>query len=151
MAARELMKRDNVLSINTIRELFNPFFRKDYKLFDAKVIDAWIASPEATTRLFGTHQALYKNLTVQDTARKKARTKLQARYNMIAQRRHDCIHNCDRPKVRPQPIGTPDAVSKVIKDVQFLVNMCNKHIDSEFKEYLIGLGCNAMTLNQLGY
>lgn len=153
MAARELMKRDNVLSVKTIRELFNPFFRKDYKLFDEKVVDAWIASPHATTRLFGTRQALYKNLNGQDRqkAREKASKQMKSRYNMIAQRRHDCIHNCDRPKVALQPVGTPDAVLKVVKDVEFLVNQCDRHIDAEFKEYLVGLGCNAVTLNQLGY
>lgn len=153
MAARELMKRDNVLSVDTICKLFNPFFRAGYKLFDESVMDDWIASPNATNRLFGTRQASYKSLKGQNkaTARNKAREKLRARYNMIAQRRHDCIHNCDRPKVSPQPIGTPDATSKVIKDVKFLVDNCNKHIDAEFREYLVGLGCNAATLNKLGY
>jgi len=152
MAARQMMERDNVLSLKAVRDLLNPFFRKNYKFFDANIIDSWISAPNAPHRLFGVTRTLYKQLGKRDkdTARKNATKQMQERFHKIVQRRHDCIHNCDRPKVKLQTIGSPDAVLKVVKDVQFLVEQCNKYIDTEFRQYLSDLGCSPTTLNKLG-
>jgi hypothetical protein len=50
----------------------------------------------------------------------------------------------------PQPLqGEP--VRKVIQDVEFLVFRCNEHIDAEFRQFLIGIGCSATTVSQAGY
>ena len=58
---------------------------------------------------------------------------------MIFQRRHDCIHNCDRPKIAPQALALGGTVLKVIEDVDFLVLRCDEHINSEFRAFLAGV------------
>ena len=47
-------------------------------------------------------------------ARVTAREQLEGRFRDLIQRRHDCIHNCDRPRVSPQPLSTASTVLKVI-------------------------------------
>ncbi len=76
---------------------------------------------------------------------------MQERYRDIFQRRHDCIHNCDRPKVSPQSLTRTGTVGKVIQDVEFLVTRSDDHITSEFREFLTGLGCTPATIAQAGY
>ncbi len=70
---------------------------------------------------------------------------------MIIQRRHDCIHNCDRPKMAPQPLVKGGTVIKVIEDVEFLVNRCDDHINVEFREFLRLCGCPEPIIRQAGY
>ena len=36
-------------------------------------------------------------------------------------------------------------------DVDYLVHRCNEHINSEFREFLLGVGCSAATIAQAGY
>jgi hypothetical protein len=76
---------------------------------------------------------------------------LRQRFAGIFQRRHDCIHNCDRPRMLPQPMDRGRTVLTVIQDVEFLVFRCDEHIDAEFREFLIGIGCSAKTISQAGY
>lgn len=152
MAVREMMKRDNVLSLGKVKTLFNPFFRDDKKLFSG-VLDAWITSRNANSRLFGMTKRNYLALAIpkdKDKARKKAGRILESRFNEIIQRRHDCIHNCDRPKTKPQSIQGCGTVANVIRDVRFLVEKCDDHIDAEFREFLLDIGCAPQTMNRLG-
>ncbi len=152
MAARKMMERENVLSFDTIKGLFNKFFRVGFKFFN-DVLHGWISHPEAKIRLFGVTRAAYLAMTPanQDTARKSALEKLDDRFSEFFQRRHDCIHNCDRPKMRPQDLARGGTVLKVIQDVEFFVNRCDEHINAEFRQFLIGIGCNAATIAAAGY
>jgi hypothetical protein len=152
MAARQLMERDTVLSLQEVKRLFNPFFRDKHKFWDGSIVDSWIATPRAPYRIFGIYQTTYRKLTgkAKGDAQKKARSQLDERYKEILQRRHDCIHNCDRPKTKLQKIGKPDTVQKVIDDVHFLVAQCDQYIDAEFKVYLLGIGCSPTTMNKVG-
>ncbi len=152
MAAREMMERENVLSLATIQTLFNKFFRDGYKFF-GDLLDGWIRRPDAPTRLFGTTHTAYAAMDSarQDQARKDAKRQMHERYGEIFQRRHDCIHNCDRPKVAPQALQLAATVRKVIQDIEFLVQRCNEHINAEFREFLAGTGCLASTIRQGGY
>jgi hypothetical protein len=61
------------------------------------------------------------------------------------------IHNCDRPRMSPQPLDKGGTVLKVIQDVDYLVHRCDEHIDTEFREFLVGVGCSAATIGQAGY
>ena len=152
MAARKMMERENVLSLSAIRTLFNRFFRKGHKLF-GDPLDLWISRPDSRIRLFGVLSADYRsmNASQKDKARKEANDQLEDRFRMIFQRRHDCIHNCDRPKMSPQPLDKGGTVSKVISDIDFLVNRCDEHIQAEFREFLVAAGCSAATIAQTGY
>lgn len=74
-------------------------------------------------------------------------TSSKERFRTIFQRRH----NCDRPRVSPQSLDKGGTVLKVIQDGEFLVNRCNEHINTEFREFLAGVGCSPATMAQAGY
>jgi hypothetical protein len=152
MAVRRMMQRDNVLSLLTVQKLFNPFFRVGEKFF-SNLIDRWIARPNATSRLFGITTAAYLATAgnTRDAARKNATGFLFRRIQGIIQRRHDCIHNCDRPRNTPQVIHSSGTVGNVLRDVKFLVDNADVHIDREFREFLIHIHCTPITRNALGY
>jgi hypothetical protein len=151
MAARKMMQRENVLNLSAVQSLFNKFFHEDRRFFHG-LLDAWMSHPDTRARLFGTTRRAYQALSPadKDKARKRAMEEFKERFGAIFQRRHDCIHNCDRPRMSPQPLdgGT---VLRVIQDVKFLVFRCDQHIDAEFRQFLIGIGCSATTISQAGY
>jgi hypothetical protein len=158
MAAREMMARENVLKLDRIQELFNGFCRDGHKIY-TDVLDGWIAHPDARKRLFGITSTDYQALNPadKDAARKAARRQLGKRFfeedspRSIFQRRHDCIHNCDRPRVTPQPLEKGSTVIKVIEDVEFLVTRCDEHITVEFRHFLLANGCPAAIVAQAGH
>ncbi len=152
MAARKMMERENVINLSAIQTLFNKFFRRGHKFF-RDLLDAWISRPDAKIRLFGVSRVDYLAMNNADrhTARENASDQLEDRFRAIFQRRHDCIHNCDRPRMSPQPLDKGGTVLKVIQDVDYLVHRCNEHINSEFREFLLGVGCSAATIAQAGY
>lgn len=152
MASRKMMERENVVSLKAIQDLFNKFFRPGQRFFRDQ-FDAWMSHPDAKTRLFGVSQTDYLAKAPQDkhTAREAAIEQFVERFRTIFQRRHDCIHNCDRPRMSPQPLERGGTVLKVIQDVEFLVNRCDEHINAEFREFLARSGCSAATIAQAGY
>ena len=152
LAARSLIEKDNILSLSKVQQLFNPFLRTGYKLFEAEVLNNWILNHRAAQRLVGINRTSFNRLTgpALENARKTARTKIVKRYDQISQRRHDCIHNCDRPKQSVQNISYT-ATQKAIIDVKFLVSNCNSHFEAEFNHYLTTVGADAQTRNTVGY
>jgi len=152
MAAQKMMERENVLSLSAIQNLFNKFFRKNHRFF-GDVLDGWIKHADAEKRLFGVTTPAYLALNEQqkDQARKDAMDWLEDRFWELFQRRHDCIHNCDRPRRKPQPLAASEIVLKVIEDVEFLVNRCDEHITAEFKQFLQGIGCSPVTIAAARY
>lgn len=152
MAARKMMERENVLSFETIKGLFNKFFRPDFRFFQ-EILNGWMTHGDAKVRLFGVTRTAYAGMSDADKekARKAAKEKIEDRFSEIFQRRHDCIHNCDRPKMRPQDLARGGTVLKVIQDVEFFVNRCDEHINTEFREFLTGIGCTSATIASAGY
>lgn len=152
MAARKMMERENVISLKTVQDLFNKFFRNGHRFFRDQ-LDTWMCRPDARIRLFGVSPADYIAKTQQDrqAAREDAIDQFEERFRTIFQRRHDCIHNCDRPRMSRQPLDKGGTVLKVIQDVEFLVNRCDEHINDEFQKFLIAAGCSAATITQAGY
>jgi hypothetical protein len=152
MAARKMMERETVLSLDTIRRLFNKFFRKGHRFF-GDLLDSWIVHGETLKRLFGVTAAAYQAMTPQEkgVAREAAQEQLEERFAKLFQRRHDCIHNCDRPKVSPRALKVAGTVLKVIQDVDFLVKRCDEHIDAEFRQFLKDCGCTSTTISASGY
>lgn len=152
MAARDKMERENVLSFDTIRNLFNKFCRPGQKFFH-EMMERWIAHPDARQRLFGTTKVKYQKLTDKDKeqARKHAVAQLTDRFVEIFQRRHDCIHNCDRPRRQQQPLTSHANVLKVIQDVEFLVRRCDEHLNAEIREFLRGCKCSQTICSSVWY
>ena len=153
MAARALVDSTNFLSLETIQKSFNPFFRKGQRFFGDK-LDGWIKHPKSKIRLFGVSTPSYLALDAagQDKARKEVvKDQFHERFKDIFQRRHDCIHNCDRPRLKPQPLAKKATLERVVQDAEFLVERCDEHINAEFRHFLSGCGASPVTINQVGY
>jgi hypothetical protein len=152
MAARKMMERENVLSLPAVQSLFNKFFRKGHRLFRDRMAD-WIVHPSAKQRLFGISRAGFSMLAANQKAQaiESAQEQMEDRYRDLFQRRHDCIHNCDRPRVSPQALHFGGTVLRVIQDAEFLVGRCDEHINAEFRQFLLGTGCPAAIIAQAGY
>jgi hypothetical protein len=152
MAARKMMERENVLELQTIRDLFNRFFGVGQKFF-RDLIQSWITHASASRWLFGISAARFAALSGQarSDAIADAHDRLEERFRDIFQRRHDCIHNCDRPRVSPQPLRSAAIVAKVIGDIDFVLNRCDEHINVEFRQFLLGCQCPSAVIAQAGY
>lgn len=152
MAARRMMERENVVSLPAVQTLFNKFFRKGHRFFGDR-LDAWMSHAEGNVRLFAISPPGYRAKPSKEkrTAREAALDQFEERFRTIFQRRHDCIHNCDRPRRSPQPLDKPSIVKKVIQDIEFLVHRCDEHINAEFRHFLTAAGCTPATITQAGY
>jgi hypothetical protein len=150
MAAKELIEDESVLSLEKIKELFNQFCREKAKLVSPGSVEPWILHRDAKHRLFGVEATAYRKMTdpQKAAARKSAIDKFSCRFDTIFQRRHDCIHNCDRPKVAVQEISD-GSVQKAIEDVEFLVFRSYDTLTTELSAYLTGLGFSGQTRNQV--
>ena len=137
MAARELIEDENVLSLKKIKELFNQFFPDTGKLLNKATIEPWILHAGARVRHFGISKTAYRALAAgaKPNARDKALKKFEAYCADIFQRRHDCIHNCDRPKMAIQQIAAT-TVEKRIEDIAFLVRRCHADLAAAYPLYL---------------
>lgn len=154
MAARELIEDETVLSLDRIRKLFNQFFRDNNKLFRETSFDSWILHSQSKQRLFGITATAYRHLSGKplNDARKLALNHFEDRFKMIFQRRHDCIHNCDRPKsaINSKHITSPVFAPRIIEDIDFLVSRCHEAFINEFPVYLTNLGFSPGTRNRVG-
>jgi len=148
MAARRMMDKKNILNLSGVENLFGPFLPAGQKTYQDIVLN-WVAAASAKDRLFGIAPAAFAALSPQQkNGRKKDFVDaMKARFkNDIFQRRHDCIHNCDRPKVAPQALKSPGTVRNIISDVSFFGTQFNEHLDAQFPIFLSGLGFSAATI-----
>jgi hypothetical protein len=150
MAARELIEKENVLSLAKIRDLFNHFFRKTHRILHLQTVETLITHRDAKSRMFGITATAYRALPAGDKtkANTDAVAHMEEHFEELFQRRHDCIHNCDRPKIALQGI-TPENVQKAIDDVDFLVGRCHDGFMIEFPIYLTNLRFSAVTRNRV--
>lgn len=128
MAARALMERDNLLQLGRLKGLFNPALPPGHKLW----LDLTQDFVDLDRKRFaGTRKSDYSSLTGQ--AKKAGPRKVQAavldRMGEIVQRRHDIVHNCDRPKTAKQRLALPKA-KKMLVDVHDFVKIIDRHLDA---------------------
>lgn len=149
MAARDLIENESVLDLETVRKHFNQYFTETDKLFGAKSFDSWILHPEWKHRLFGITKSDYRAKTgkAKNESRKEAKKKFETRFGYIFQRRHDCIHNCDRAKVKlnRRHITNKSYTENVISDLVFLVERFTEEFQVAFPKYVQGLGYSGAT------
>ena len=150
-AARGLVEQDNVLSIQKIKDLFNHIMDDSNKILTGEMMEDWLLHNSARHRLVGISPTSYSRLSTSDkNKRKKAMAdKLTRRYTSIIQRRHDCIHNCDRPKVALQSISEAE-VQKITDDIEFLVENLDQHIATNLRRHLLSIGCSRTIVRQVG-
>lgn len=154
MVARDVIEKENILSIKKIKDIFNHFLSNNRGFIkqSSKSFDEWILHKESKFRMFGVYKSEYRNSTSTQRTnyKKKALDKFLSHYSEIFQRRHDCIHNCDRPKIKIQTNKIRDNyVNKVIYDLKFLVKRCNEELIVEFPKYLRRCGFSSSTRNSV--
>jgi ATP-dependent helicase YprA (DUF1998 family) len=127
MAARVMMEKDNLLQLGRLKDLLNPALPPGQKLW-LDLAPAYIAIDRQ--RLTGVSAATYHALGSgqQQEARKKASAALIARIGVIVQRRHDIVHNCDRPKNAPQSMK-PGTARNALTDIRSFINVLDAHLD----------------------
>lgn len=151
MAARELIEDENVLSLNKIKHLFNHFFVPANKILGKATIEAWILHAHSKKRMFGIDRADYRALQTPasiNMAKENAVESMEERMGEIFQRRHDCIHNCDRPKMAPKSMSHAQA-RKALEDIGFVVGRCHDALYGEFPAYLTRLGFQGTIRNRV--
>ena len=84
MAARRMMERENILSLDEVKKLFNKFFRRGHRFF-GDLLDSWIRHPQAKKRLFGITQGAYTPLGAadQNAARELAKDQMEERFGTM--------------------------------------------------------------------
>jgi hypothetical protein len=153
MATRRMMADQNALRLSTIQQWFNRILPNGRRLFSG-LIDTWITTAGATTRLFGVTGSSYAALSgpARQAACASAREAFETRFREIVRRRHDCIHTCDRPVSSPQRLPRAGTVQNVIRDIVFIVEQTETHLQHEFSVWLrTTVGFNPATVAPLGY
>lgn len=148
MAARRMMDDKNMLNLGAVENSFNPFLPSGNKLYHNVIVN-WVTVTTAKKRIFNVTPAAFSALSPQQKAGNSSNytNAMKKRFDeVIFQRRHDCIHNCDRPKVSPQSLGSSGTVKNVIRDVQFFADGLNSHLSAQFPVFLRSLGFSAQTV-----
>jgi hypothetical protein len=128
MATRALMEKDNLLQLGRLKKLLNPALPAGQKLWNdlaREYVDL------DRKRLTGIRRSAYAALTGQAKAEgpKMVSAAVLERMGEIVQRRHDVVHNCDRPKTAKQRMSLPKA-RKMLADVEDFVKILDDHLDA---------------------
>lgn len=127
MAARLRMEKDNMLQIGRVPDMFNPALPNGQKLWNDLMPQYF-----ALNRKRLTHYTAAEFATVpaqqKDKALRKARGTLTERIGIIIQRRHDIVHNCDRPRQAVTSL-TQAAATKMIRDVRDPIEILDSHLE----------------------
>jgi len=127
MAARALMEKDNLLQLGRLKDLFNPALPAGRQLWP-DLAPQFVALNRK--RLTGFRRNEYSALTGQDKSKgpKRVSSNVMKRIGEIVQRRHDVVHNCDRPKSAKQRLSLGQAKAMLI-DVHDFVKVLDRHLD----------------------
>ena len=150
MAARKIIEKQNVLSIDEIKNLFNHFFEDGKKPMSSRGVEGWILHSKTKQRHVSFSKTEYRNATpsTKKTLKGQAVDRISDRYSKIFQRRHDCIHNCDRPKMGLQKITESEAKTYV-EDLEVLVEYWHEKLKAALPEYLGRLGFSTTTITNV--
>lgn len=147
MAARRMMDDRNMLNLGAVETAFKPFLPNGHKLYHDVIVD-WVAAAPAKKRLFAITPAQFAGLTAHQRGGQRQHfiDAMRERFEgVIFQRRHDCIHNCDRPRTAPQRLDRAGTVRNVLRDVTFFAECFDVHLENHFPAFLQGLGFGAAT------
>jgi hypothetical protein len=128
MSARAFMAKDNMLQLGRVKDLLNPGLGAGRKLWDDLIEDYIALNRKRLTGIRSWEYGALAGKPKQD-ARKNAAKCLLRHMGEIVQRRHDIVHNCDRPKSAKQKLTLP-AADKILTDIQSFVSLLDSHIDN---------------------
>jgi hypothetical protein len=122
------MERDNMLQLGRLKDLFNPALPSSHKLWHDLAQDFANLNRK---RMAGIRKSDYAALTGDAKVKGPARVSnaVLARLGSIVQRRHDVVHNCDRPKTAKQPLSLGQAKG-MLADVHDFVRILDGHLDA---------------------
>lgn len=128
MASRALMERDNLLQLRRLQKLFNPALPSGQRLW-ADLAPQFVDLDRV--RLTGFRKADYRRLTgkAKSEGPKKVSGAVLAGMGVIVQRRHDVVHNCDRPRSAKQNI-TLAMAQKMLTDIGDFFVIIDDHLDA---------------------
>ena len=128
MAARALMERDNLLQLARLKDLFNPALPAGGKLWH-DLAQEFVNLDRK--RLAGIKRSEYGALSGQARADgpKRVSAAVLRRIGEIVQRRHDVVHNCDRPRTAKQPLSLSKAKT-MLTDVEDFVLILDDHLEA---------------------
>ncbi len=126
MAARARMERENLLQVSKVRDLFNPVLPTGQKLWHDLALQYAAVGRKRLTKY---RLADLRGMTpaARGRATKAIPGALLTRIGSIVQRRHDIVHNVDRPKTSPQNL-TLRQVSAMLDDVRDFVRILDDHL-----------------------
>jgi hypothetical protein len=128
MATRALMERDNLLRLSRLKELLNPALPQGRKLWPDLAQEFVDLNRK---RLAGYRKAEYNALMGEAKSKgpKNVTNNVMTRMGDIVQRRHDIVHNCDRPKTAKQRLTLGQAKA-MLADVHDFVTVLDQHLDA---------------------
>jgi hypothetical protein len=128
MATRALMERDNLLQLRRLKELFNPALPPGQRLW-ADIGGKYVVLDRK--RLTGIRKSQYDALTgpARSKAPARATSAVLKRMGEIVQRRHDIVHNCDRPKVAKQSLSLSKAKG-MLTDIEDFITILDDHLEA---------------------
>jgi hypothetical protein len=124
--------------------------------FEPANLDRVIADPASQARVWGANHRAYLALNPgipaqanhMQAARDACKDSCEMYFQGLIQRRHDCIHNCDRPNIALQRI-TSSSVTVVLDDIQMLISEHERWINVQFPIWLARQGCPAVAIGAM--
>jgi len=122
------MEKDNMLRVERI-SMLNPALPEGSRFWKRDVADAFRLTVPPK-RMAGFNRLEYRRMTNQERADalKYLGGNVKARMKALVQRRHEIVHNCDRPKSRPVPLKSSE-VERALQDIQRFVRFVDDHLD----------------------
>lgn len=127
MAARARMERENLLQVGRVKEIFNPVLPPNHKLW-VDVIDQYTSLGRKRLTKHRAVEIAAMTPANRTEARKQAAAALLKRMLVIVQRRHDIVHNVDRPKSALQGL-TAGQAKAMVRDINDFITILDKHLD----------------------
>lgn len=126
MAARAYMERDNLLQLSRLKDLFNPALPSGQKLW-TDLAPAYVSLNRKRMTYYSLAEWGALTGPARGSAPKKVSECLLRRMGSIVQRRHDIVHNCDRPKYACQALTTGMA-GGMLTDITSFIRILDDHI-----------------------
>jgi hypothetical protein len=128
MAARGRMEKDNMLQLGRVKDSFNPALPNGCKLWADVVPDYIALNRKRLARYSAAEYAALPANSLPEAKRQVAAHALK-RMGSIVQRRHDVVHNCDRPKQALTALRH-NAARDMIRDVKDFVTILDDHLQA---------------------
>jgi hypothetical protein len=128
MAARKVIERDNMLRTSRLADMFNPGLAPSAKLWEPALLDKYVAlRRRRMTKHVAKELAALKGKD-REKAYRRVEGRLRSRVDAIIQRRHDIVHNCDRPKQAPQKMSH-ELADRMVEDIKAFVEILDEHLN----------------------